>query len=261
MNVKKSYEMLRLEPEASIEDLKLTYRDMVNVWHPDRFLHNTRLKEKAEQHLQEINQAYEIALAYMSSDAKDGLRDKTGAAGNHSQSRPDAGAARKPSVSFPPMPAWLVRFLARSIDGIVFASMLGYIGAFRLFQHPAAGWPVYIFAGTLLWAFVEANLLSSIGTTPGKWLLGIRVITCQGSRPALLGAFKRSIGVWWYGLGAGFVPVMPVIMAVNCARLMKHRPMRWDRTGRFFVIFDPRGYLKTSVALAIVVLSCWLLIR
>jgi hypothetical protein len=37
--------------------------------------------------------------------------------------------------------------------------------------------------------------------------------------------------------------------------------MRWDRTGRFFVIFDPRGYLKTSVALAIVVLSCWLLIR
>ncbi len=141
MNVKKSYEILRLEPEASVADLKLAYRDMVNVWHPDRFLHNPRLKEKAEQQLQEINQAYEIALAHMSSDAKDGLKEKTGAAEKHSQSRPDAGSVRKPSVSFPSMPAWLVRFLARSIDGIIFALMLGYIGAFRLFQHPAAGWP------------------------------------------------------------------------------------------------------------------------
>ena len=121
--------------------------------------------------------------------------------------------------------------------------------------------PVYIFAGTLLWAFVEANLLSSIGTTPGKWLLGIRVITCQGSRPALLGAFKRSIGVWWYGLGAGFVPVMPVMMAVNCLRLIMHRPMRWDRAGRFIVSLGQRGYLKTAAAQAIVVLGCWLLIH
>lgn len=261
MNVKKSYEILRLKPEASVADLKLAYRDMVSVWHPDRFLHNPRLKEKAERQLQEINQAYEIALAHMASEAKDGLSDKTGATEKRSQSRPDAGYVRKPSVSFSSLPAWLVRFLARCIDGIIFASMLGYIGAFRLFQRPAAGWPIFIFAVTLLWAFVEANLLSSIGTTPGKWLLGIRVITFEGNRPALLGAFKRSIGAWWYGLGAGFVPVMPVMMAVNCVRLMKHRPMRWDRTGRFIVILGPRGYLKTSVALAIVALGCRLLIR
>jgi uncharacterized RDD family membrane protein YckC len=261
MNVKKSYEILRLETDASVADLKLAYRDMVNVWHPDRFLHNPRLKEKAEQQLQEINRAYEIALTHMSSDAKDDRKDKTGAAENHSQSRPDAGPVRKPSVAFPPLPVCLVRFLARSVDGIIFAYMLGYIGAFRLFQHPADGWPIYVFAGTLLWAFVEANLLSGIGTTPGKWLLGIRVITFQGNKPALLGAFKRSIGVWWYGLGAGFVPVMPVMMAVNCVRLMKHHPMRWDRMERFVVSFGPRGYLKTSAALAIAVLGCWLLIR
>ena len=138
--------------------------------------------------------------------------------------------------------------------------MLGYIEAFRLFQHPVAGWPVYIFVGTLLWAFVEANLLSSIGTTPGKWLLGIRVITQQGNKPVLLEAFKRSIGVWWYGLGAGCVPLMPLMMAVNCVRLIKNRPTRWDRNGYFVVILSPRGYLKTSCALAIGVLGCLLLV-
>jgi uncharacterized RDD family membrane protein YckC len=257
MNVKKSFEILGLTPDASVGDLKLAYRDMVNVWHPDRFLSNPRLKEKAEQQLQEINQAYEIALDYLSSDAKPVLKDTIGAAGRHSQSRPDAGSVPNPLGLIPPMPVWLVRFLARSVDGIIFALMLGYIGAFRLFQHPAAGWPACFFAGTLLWAFVEANLLSSMGTTPGKWLLNIRVVTYQGNKPALLGAFKRSIGVWWYGLGAGFVPMMPVMMAVNCVRLRKHHLMRWDRTGRFVVVLDPRGYLKTSVALAVAVLGCW----
>ena len=31
MDVKKSFEILRLEPDASIENLKLAYKDMVNV--------------------------------------------------------------------------------------------------------------------------------------------------------------------------------------------------------------------------------------
>jgi uncharacterized RDD family membrane protein YckC len=259
MNVKKSFEILRLKTDASVEDLKLAYRDMVNVWHPDRFLHNPRLKEKAEKQLQEINQAYETALNYFSSEAAAGLKVDVGVADKHSQSRPNAGSDRKLTGLFPSMPAWLARFLARIVDGIIFASMIGYIEAFRLFQHPVAGWPIFVFAASLLWAFVEANLLSSIGTTPGKWLLGIRVINQQGNMPVLLEAFKRSIGVWWYGLGAGCVPLMPVTMAVNCVRLMRNRPMRWDRSGYFVVIFSPRGNLKMSCALAVVVLGCLLL--
>ena len=259
MNVKKSFEILRLKTDASVEDLKLAYRDMVNVWHPDRFLHNPRLKEKAEKQLQEINQAYETALNYFSSEAAAGLKVDVGVADKHSQSRPNAGSDRKLTGLFPSMPAWLTRFLARIVDGIIFASMLGYIEAFRLFQHPVAGWLIFVFAASLLWAFVEANLLSSIGTTPGKWLLGIRVMNQQGNMPVLLEAFKRSIGVWWYGLGAGCVPLMPVTMAVNCVRLMRNRPMRWDRSGYFVVIFSPRGNLKMSCALAVVVLGCLLL--
>ena len=259
MNVKKSFEILRLKTDASIEDLKLAYRDMVNVWHPDRFLHNPRLKEKAEKQLQEINQAYETALNYFSSEAAAGLKGVVGVADKHSQSRPNAGSDRKLTSLFPSMPAWLARFLARIVDGIIFASMLGYIEAFRLFQHPVAGWLIFVFAASLLWAFVEANLLSSIGTTPGKWLLGIRVINQQGNMPVLLEAFKRSIGVWWYGLGAGCVPLMPVTMVVNCVRLIRNRPMRWDRSGYFVVIFSPRGNLKMSCALAVVVLGCLLL--
>ena len=45
--------------------------------------------------------------------------------------------------------------------------------------------------------------------------VGIPCDDPYGKRTVLVEAFKRSIGVWWYGLGAGFVPVIQVMMAFN----------------------------------------------
>ncbi|HET9708685.1 MAG TPA: J domain-containing protein, partial [Gemmatimonadales bacterium] len=36
------------------------YRDLAQVWHPDRFPDNNRLQEKAQQNLQRINEAYAL---------------------------------------------------------------------------------------------------------------------------------------------------------------------------------------------------------
>src|SRR6266481_6988550 len=53
------YDLLGLSPGASPEDLKLAHRDLAKVWHPDRFLHDHRLREKAQEKLKAINQAYD----------------------------------------------------------------------------------------------------------------------------------------------------------------------------------------------------------
>jgi len=37
---------------------------MVNIWHPDRFSSNPRLKQKAENKLKEINEAYEAMQSF-----------------------------------------------------------------------------------------------------------------------------------------------------------------------------------------------------
>src|SRR2546430_16104529 len=58
------YRVLGLEPRASLEEVKSAYRDLVTVWHPDRFGHNERLRSKAEQQLKEINLAYDYLLAH-----------------------------------------------------------------------------------------------------------------------------------------------------------------------------------------------------
>lgn len=49
---------LGLGPGATLADVQQAHRDLVNVWHPDRFAHVPRLRAKAEEKLKEINAAY-----------------------------------------------------------------------------------------------------------------------------------------------------------------------------------------------------------
>lgn len=53
------YELLGVAPGASAKELKEAYRDLAKVWHPDRFSHDPRLQQKAQEKLKEINEAYE----------------------------------------------------------------------------------------------------------------------------------------------------------------------------------------------------------
>ncbi len=54
----RDYAMLDLDPSASPAEVKQAYRDLVQVWHPDRFAHDSRLQRRAHVKLQAINDAY-----------------------------------------------------------------------------------------------------------------------------------------------------------------------------------------------------------
>ncbi|HWW74893.1 MAG TPA: J domain-containing protein [Pyrinomonadaceae bacterium] len=58
-DLKKYYELLGVAPGTSGRELKDAYRDLAKVWHPDRFSHDPRLQQKAQEKLKEINEAYE----------------------------------------------------------------------------------------------------------------------------------------------------------------------------------------------------------
>lgn len=59
-----SFGKLDLKPGASYDQVKSSYRELVKVWHPDRFGHDAKLKERANIKLMEINQAYELLKAH-----------------------------------------------------------------------------------------------------------------------------------------------------------------------------------------------------
>lgn len=57
-------EVLGLEPGATREQLDRAYRDLVKVWHPDRFQSDPSLRLKAQEKLRELNAAYEGLKRY-----------------------------------------------------------------------------------------------------------------------------------------------------------------------------------------------------
>jgi curved DNA-binding protein CbpA len=72
MDIKRCFEILEINRSASLDEVKQAYRDAVNVWHPDRFSNNPRLRQKAEKRLKEVNTAYEMVKSFLSS--KGGVR-------------------------------------------------------------------------------------------------------------------------------------------------------------------------------------------
>ena len=58
-DIKACYKLLEIEPGCTLEELKRSRKDLVQVWHPDRFSNDERLQIKAEERVKQINAAYD----------------------------------------------------------------------------------------------------------------------------------------------------------------------------------------------------------
>ena len=70
MNIRRSFEILEIGLDATEDEAKQAYKDLVSVWHPDRFSHNPRLRKKAEEKLKEANVAFETVKAFFAATGK-----------------------------------------------------------------------------------------------------------------------------------------------------------------------------------------------
>lgn len=57
LDIHHAYFLLGLKPGASLAQVKQAYRQLVKVWHPDRFFEQQE-KQQAEEKLKQINEAY-----------------------------------------------------------------------------------------------------------------------------------------------------------------------------------------------------------
>lgn len=63
-NIAHYFQILEVEPQATQIEIKQAYRDLILVWHPDRFCDNPRLQQKAEGKIKQINAAYEFLKSH-----------------------------------------------------------------------------------------------------------------------------------------------------------------------------------------------------
>ena len=64
-DISQFYRVLDLKSGASMEDVRRSYRELVKVWHPDRFERDSSVQQKAQEKLKEINFAYERLQEYL----------------------------------------------------------------------------------------------------------------------------------------------------------------------------------------------------
>lgn len=105
-DLSKCYELLGVAPGVSAQELKAAYRDLAKVWHPDRFAHDPRLQQKAQERLKEINEAYDQLIS-----GKTGRRRRAA-------SSPDP--APKPQPARTRRSGWQLILLAALVSGVVF---------------------------------------------------------------------------------------------------------------------------------------------
>ncbi|MEM7594171.1 MAG: DnaJ domain-containing protein [Cyanobacteria bacterium P01_A01_bin.83] len=60
------YGVLGVSPTASPKTIKEAYRELAQLWHPDRYVDDPELKARAESEIKEINQAYSEIKAHLS---------------------------------------------------------------------------------------------------------------------------------------------------------------------------------------------------
>lgn len=104
----------------------------------------------------------------------------------------------------------------------------------------------------LIWLPAEALLLSLCGTTPAKWLFGIRVAHPDGNLLSFAEALNRSFLVFVQGLGFGIPLVALFTQLFAYRRLTKTGTTLWDTSTNTAVLHKKWGVFRALACTAAV---------
>lgn len=125
------------------------------------------------------------------------------------------------------------RFFARTLDYDLYVLPLELLCllVFRLNPSSVAGQfasSVCVFAAYLLMLFIEPVLLHFFGTTPGKWIFGLRITDGNGAFLSYEDGLQRTWNVIRRGEGFG-VPFYSLYRNWKCYKLcIREEPCPWD---------------------------------
>ena len=101
---------------------------------------------------------------------------------------------------------------------------------------------------------IETITISLFGTTPGKWLLRVKIVpdSDQAKIPLSISLY-RALTVWWRGVGFWLVPINIFMMALSQAALLRTGKTPWDEACNLRVEYGKidrnRVFLAIGVAL------------
>ncbi len=142
--------------------------------------------------------------------------------------------------------AWAL-FFARYTDRQFFRFILAFL--INLFTHSKIHFlnPIDFVITLFIWLFVEAALLASWGTTPGKWLFGIKVRDQKGNLLLFNKALQRSFLVWLKGMALGLPIIKLITNVIAYGKLMKLGKTTWDESCQTNILHQKLGLLRITL--------------
>lgn len=163
----------------------------------------------------------------------------------------------------PPDPHPWRRWMARVLDGFLVDILFLFIWCIPL-HHFLQGVNdlASTVVGVLLMLALEPVMLHFLGTTPGKWLMGISIRNEDGEKPSWLQAWLRTWGVlkWGYGF---YIPIYNIYRGYRCYKTeMEGETQEWDQEAETVLCFrDTRLWRPWAVIGAQVgIFGCMILI-
>jgi hypothetical protein len=165
------------------------------------------------------------------------------------------------------------RLAARLFDyaiwGLVLALLMSELRALGLLPDEVSYWLGHPLTAPILitgtWVPIEALLIASVGTTPGKWLFGVFLqfsisdaYARRDTRAQLKRGLQRSFRVWWEGVACGFPLLAPVLIAVAYEKVAQNQETDWDFAQDVLVTHGPPGLLNTVTGVFGLAAMLWL---
>lgn len=82
MNRSEALHILGLEEDASPDDIKIAYRETVQILHPDKFAGNDKLQNRATEQFKRLQEAYELLNTSSGNRSARGRRGASSSSGN-----------------------------------------------------------------------------------------------------------------------------------------------------------------------------------
>lgn len=164
------------------------------------------------------------------------------------------GARATPNENAVHINPW-IRCIARFLDYSLFFLSLLLLRKLFSGKLPFGDYERLIPFEYFVWIPIEALLLSTWGTTPGKFFMRTKLKAGKKERLDFVMALRRSFAVWVRGLGMG-LPVLNFIcplLAYNKLKLFKMTS--WDRDDHIQVTHHPIGRWRIYLAVFVAVVG------
>jgi len=134
---------------------------------------------------------------------------------------------RLPGV-YHPWRRYFARTLDLSICGLLWTALLALVFRVNIANRSTLMDLMNTSLAMVILLFLEPLCLRLFGTTPGKFILGLRVENEDGGRVPYGEAFMRTGSVLWHGQGFG-IPIVSLVMLIKSyKRCVNEDPQPWE---------------------------------